>query len=485
MNYIEKKLTPLPHEVRLLPVTEDSYPICSASRLVSPMDLSEYGYVEEEYILSGEADIYSWPKGEERPIVVGKGPYCTRILVRKPADPARFSGFVEMESFNGSFKIDHANAGWGLNHEYILESGDAWVGYTKDGNCVQSLLTINPERYAGLGYPNPKPEAERGKQGWDPFIEYYTQHKVYHPITDDNTYERGLTYEAMFQIAALLKRCAPGDPFHGYNVRKVLGFGINDYNAQIAALHPYMRMAEDKPVMDGYLMYMSGEGGQLNYNEDCFPLDDERCCRTCDVPVIKIQTAGDLGGELPHPLWAALWRCEDGDEPGKQMRWYEIPGLGVHAAFRSDKLFFACDEDYEKLGKMEFKQYPYWNQMSRHIMVGALHNLKAWIDEGILPPKAEKIRIHGAYPSIELDLDEDGNHLGGIRHTYLEVPIARYGEDSSIVMFDKEKRDSLYKDQADYVAKVRASAEKMVRDRWILPVAVEALVEQAESLEWN
>ena len=484
MKSIQKCVIPYPNEVRRLPITETDFPIGAAKRLATPMDLSEYGYVEEEYIVGGNANVYSWPKTEERPVITGEGPYRTRILVRKPADPGRFSGVVAIESFNGSYKVDHANAGWGLNHEYLIASGDAWIGYTKDGNCVESLLTINPERYAGLGYPNPKPAAERGEPGWDPFLEYCKLHNARFPITIDPAYERGLTYDAMYQIVALARRCGPGDPFEGYGVRRVIAFGINDYNTHVAALHPYLRLAGGRPAVDGYLMYMSGEGGQLNFNEDCFALDDERCRRTCDVPVIKIETSGDLRGDLPHPLWAALWRCEDGDAPGRQMRWYEIPGLGVAAAFRSDELFFVCDEDYQKVGKVEPNVYPYWNQMSRHIMVGAYHNLKQWVDGGILPPKADRISLHGRYPDIVLDLDADGNHIGGIRHTYLEVPIARFGEDSSIVMFDREKRDRLYPTKRDYVMKVRESAERMVKDRWIRPEAVAALVEQAESLDW-
>mgnify|MGYP004559453241 CR=1 FL=1 len=488
MKAIEVKNISIPEYVKQLPVTNDSRPLAGAAWLETPVNLDALGYKEEEYIIKGKANIYSWPCDEEKPVVLrDDGEYCTRFLIRMPKDPEKFSGFVAVESFNGSFEIDHCSGGWGLNHEQIVKSGDAWVGYTKDYICVQSLLKFDPERYEEVGYPNPRPREECGAPGWDPFLEYCNKNNTKFPLILDPAYERGLTYEAAFQLAALLKSKNPSNPLKDYNVKYVVGFGINDYNTYVAALHPYMRLEGDKPVFDGYLMYMSGHGGALNNEEDMFPLASERCRRTCDVPVIKVQTAGDLRGFLPHPLWAALWRCEDSDEPGKQMRWYEIPGLGVAAAFRQDESAFACEADYTKIGsrsKSKDNHYDYWNQMCLHIMAGAYQNLKLWISDGVLPPKAGKIDLIGEYPNFNFSLDKYGNHVGGIRHTYLEVPIAVFDDFSNIKFFDKKLRDSLYSSKEDYVEKVRADAMRMAKERWILTEAIDMLVEQAESLEW-
>jgi hypothetical protein len=479
-----------PNEVIKLEVTPDSRPLAGAAWLATPTNLEDFGYVEEEYIIGGDACVYSWPDSSKAPIIVREdGKYRTRILVRKPKDPSKFSGFVAMECFNGSNMIDHQSAGWGLTQEYLLDSGDAWVGFTKDFHCFSVLEQFDPKRYANLGFPNPKPVQERGKPGWDPLIEYYRVNNRDLALIIDSAYERGLTYDATFQIASLLKSRNDNSPLTGYDVKKVIAFGINDYNTFIAALHPYLRLENGDPVFDGYLMYMSGEGGAINFEEDMYQFEDERCRRTCDVPVIKVETAGDLLGIWPHPLWASLWRCEDSDEPGKQMRWYEIPGLGVMGAFRQDKISFACDLDYLKLGLEDrLKQrlhFDYWNQMCIHIVVGAYNNLKVWISGGTPPPHAEKISLRGRYPDVTFNLDQFGNHIGGIRHTYLEVPIARFDDAANIEMFDLSLRNRLYSDKSDYISKVRAHAEKMVKDRWILPPAVEMLVTQAETLGWS
>ncbi len=170
------------------------------------------------------------------------------------------------------------------------------------------------------------------------------------------------------------------------------------------------------------------------------------------------------------------------------MRWYEIPGLGVTGCFRQDKSSIACDADYTKLGiDSHIYKKPtveYWNQMCVHIVVGAYHNLKVWIGEGTPPPRAENISLSGSYPDVRFNLDPYGNHIGGIRHTYLEVPIAVFNDAINIEFFDKSLKNILYAGKSDYISKVRAHAEKMVKERWFLPSAVKMLVEQAEGIEW-
>ena len=43
-----------------VPVTPTSYPYGAADRLLEPMDLAKDGYVEEEYFISGTANVYDW-----------------------------------------------------------------------------------------------------------------------------------------------------------------------------------------------------------------------------------------------------------------------------------------------------------------------------------------------------------------------------------------------------------------------------------------
>ena len=61
--------------------------------------LTPYGYVEEEYFIKGTAAAYGHsPSGPN--VLRAKFPYTTRIIVRRPADPKRFSGVVHFEQIH-------------------------------------------------------------------------------------------------------------------------------------------------------------------------------------------------------------------------------------------------------------------------------------------------------------------------------------------------------------------------------------------------
>ena len=64
-------------------------------------DLAERGYVDEEFFLSGDATTYRQAPGTEwgrdghwSAEPNGTVPFTTRLLVYRPADPARFNGTV-------------------------------------------------------------------------------------------------------------------------------------------------------------------------------------------------------------------------------------------------------------------------------------------------------------------------------------------------------------------------------------------------------
>src|SRR5436190_1147235 len=71
-----------------------------------PENLASYGYVEQEYIVRGKADVYEWPNVGPAVVRTADAPYVTRILVRKPARASRFSGNVVVEPLNPSNLFD-------------------------------------------------------------------------------------------------------------------------------------------------------------------------------------------------------------------------------------------------------------------------------------------------------------------------------------------------------------------------------------------
>ena len=87
------------------PVTGGRYGV--PANPVPPAELDRYGYREEEYFLSGTARSYVAPgplSGDGRwTVATGPtAPYVTRMVVRRPTDPARFNGTVVVEWLNVS-----------------------------------------------------------------------------------------------------------------------------------------------------------------------------------------------------------------------------------------------------------------------------------------------------------------------------------------------------------------------------------------------
>ena len=98
----------------------------------NPVDLKRVGYVEHEYVASGTATAYRAigalsSDGRWSFTPDGNAPYRTRVLVRYPSDPAKFSGTVVVEWLNVSGGLD-ADPEWASLHEEIVRNGDALMG---------------------------------------------------------------------------------------------------------------------------------------------------------------------------------------------------------------------------------------------------------------------------------------------------------------------------------------------------------------------
>jgi len=130
-------------------VTEDSYPFDSMKHCRVPYDLGDLGYCEEEYFISGYANVYD-DDGCGNIVIKKSGlPYKTRVLVRKP---------LEKEKFSGRVYLDILNATNGYDHE------DLWTRiYTVSRSLSRfaARITAYQERRKGFfGICFPKPQVE-------------------------------------------------------------------------------------------------------------------------------------------------------------------------------------------------------------------------------------------------------------------------------------------------------------------------------------
>ena len=97
---------------KLLPVIPGDEETRSTPFIAWFQDLPSMGYVEEEYSVSGKANIYGYldDVGEDPRVVVQTPdvPYTTRILVRRPADCMDKAG--KCRRFNGTVYVEVLNA---------------------------------------------------------------------------------------------------------------------------------------------------------------------------------------------------------------------------------------------------------------------------------------------------------------------------------------------------------------------------------------
>jgi len=101
------------------------------------------GYVEEEYLVSGEATLYNYannpPQGPTDIVAIANDvPYQTRIIVRRPAEAKAFNGTVVIEWWNSTAGFDTAPV-WDPSAEYFGDEGIAYVGVTNSTTSIEFL----------------------------------------------------------------------------------------------------------------------------------------------------------------------------------------------------------------------------------------------------------------------------------------------------------------------------------------------------------
>jgi hypothetical protein len=116
-------------------------------------DLSKRGYVEEEYFFQGTASIYQTPGLADGVAVSAGNPYKSRMIVRRPANLAKWNGIVLVEWVNvtSGYNLDLM---WETSREYITRQGYAYVGVSAQRVGVQQppygLTAWSPTRYGSL-----------------------------------------------------------------------------------------------------------------------------------------------------------------------------------------------------------------------------------------------------------------------------------------------------------------------------------------------
>jgi hypothetical protein len=475
-----------------LKVTKDSYPFGAAVTTTVPQDLSKFGYAEEEFLMSGKANVYGLDAGGKAAIKTPDAPYTTRILVRRPAATDRFSGNVIVELLNPSLLFDW-DPQWMFSNSYFIEHGDIWIGITVKPVAAKALKKFNPERYASLSWANPLPLSKTCSNP-------VSSHSDTTPET-----ENGLAWDIISQVGALVRSNEKQNPIKDYKVKYVVATGYSQTGAFLTTYVNFIRplptamLENGRPVYDGYLI---GDGDgyppTINQCDAAFPPGlRAEIIRPRKEPVISIVTEGSLGGAIRA-------RRPDSDGADDGYRRYEVPG-----ASHANQLIFEYAPrpgETEKAGVpaatancIGSDKYGLTDFPLQYFMNAGFAGLDMWVRSNIPPPRAKAIETARGRTSgsVEVKLDKYGNAVGGLRTPYQDVPVATYhtsskpADEKSVpfcttqgykVPFEKEKILALYPTRESYLSKVGKMVDSMVKQRFVTEADGERIKREAEKL---
>ncbi len=456
--------TPVPRVTGPIPATADSYPFGAADHERVPEDLKKIGYLEEEFFVSGTANVYDWLQPGPAVVRTPNTPYTTRVLVRRPISKRKFSGNAVVEMLNPSNLFD-LNIGWAISHKQFVRNGDAWVGITAKPVSVVTLKSFNPGRYAALSWPNPlslEDSRNCATVGRD----------------SSRSTENGLVWDIFSQVGAWLKSRDRTNPLvygeaerSAHPVEHLYGWGYSQTGSflytYVNAIHPLDVKADGKPLYDGYLIATSSGPTPIN---QCAPLiptgDPRRQIRGLGVPVVRVMTGSDY-------LRTMAARLPDSDAAPDLLRNYEIAG-SAHAT-PHELEFAAAPADIIKGGRavppMECNEGPRSRFPNSVAFNAIFRNLDLWVRKGTAPPRVEPIAVVNGAPV----LDKFGNVTGGVRSPYVDVPTSTWfgnatGASFCIIAgyerpFDEARLRALYPTKTAYLNAVTANVAKLVAER--------------------
>ena len=453
---------PVP-KVTVLPVSANSRPFMGADHLIEPMDLAKSGYTEAEYLVSGAANVYDWNADGSLTVKTPNAPYTGKILVRFPADRAKFSGTVVVELENAARRFDWGMM-WGYLHEYLMEHGDAWVGISMPAN-VAGLQKFDSSRYTALSFANPNPTevcaaaaGGRGKQG---------------PPAPSAT-EDGLRWDFFSQVAAALKSTDKSSPFAGSGVDRVyMTTQVGDIETYINAIHSHAVLANGKPAYDGYIIKNPTAPARISNCGAAIPRGDARASiKDINVPVIAVVAQGEVMNAMPY-------HKPDSDAAAGRYREYDIASAAHIDRFAYATGFPSFADQIAAVGSAQGT--PEWpfnamcdppiplseNPLLKYSYDAALMNLDGWSRKGTAPPKEQPLTVTA---------DPNVFPTGGVRSPWVDVPVAAYATTSPgpgtcaelghALPFSADRLKQMYPTPQDYAKKVSVDVDTLVKAHW-------------------
>lgn len=424
------------------------------------LNLAEVGYVENEFKLSGIANTYKrsgrwrsdgkWAVGVSRADV----PYATRMLVRRPSDPAKFNGIVIIEWLNNTAFMD-VDVIWGQSHDALIREGYAWVGLSAQAFGVTALKAWDRQRYGELS------------------------------VRSD-----GLSYD-IFSQAAKAVRNQSELVLGGLSVQGVIGAGESQSAIRLTTyVNAFQAPATE--VYDGIFLY-SRFALAAPLRNGITILSPSRVYIRSDnaLKVLQFETEQDV--------FMFLFRLARQDDT-EFLRTWELAGASHYDDYGVGNLLPQYQRDLPQLASIELTCKNALNKIPQHYVVNAaLASLSKWITTGEAPPPSPRIE----YVDGKVVRDSDGNAVGGIRLPEMEAATATHNYNNfgnlrganwfvnafacpflgNTVPFDKATLASHYIDHQDYVTKFTAAADAALNAGFLLQPDYAEAVAKAQAAD--
>jgi hypothetical protein len=325
------------------------------------------GWVEEEFFIGGTARGFAASAGET-------AGYTSRILVRRPTDPADFNGTVILDWNNVTIPHDR-DVAWGPIHTTVLARGYAYVSVAAQRLGVElsplGLKLYDPVRYGALRHPG-------DDYSWDIFSQ---------------AAEATLTEQVLGDLAECVER------------RLAMGA-----SQSATRLRTYINeVHEQSLVFDGFQPQIISVGD----------------VRRDLVPILWVNSMGEVGA-TPVATDADLFRL------------WELAGAAHTSeysdSYQDELLLYSHTGgrlgawDAEAAGRWGYQSTPGTCLTNNHYQTSylwsaALVALDDWVRTGEAPEPQPRVARDD---DGTIQFDEHGNIRGGVRLPLVDVPIAAY-----------------------------------------------------------
>ena len=420
-----------------------------------PLELAANGYEEHEFFASGTATAFaagSMPSNGRwtvKPTTTAA--YKTRIIVRRPTNPAHFNGTVIVEWMNVS--AGESAPDWDFLNPMLMRDGYAYVGVSAQALGVNGgkallgtpggsggLITDEPARYGSLHHP-----------GDQYALDMYAQ---------------------IGQALRLPHQTALG----GLKPKHILAVGESQSAFYLTTFADAIQPLTN--TYDGIFIHSrGGSGASLTGSSIASSTgpDDLRIRTDLKVPVFMSETQTDL--------------IQLGYAPAQQPNTDKIRTWEIAGTSHADSYFVGAAASV--LGCTT----PVNSGPQHDVVQAAFTAFDRWVDDGTPPPTPAPFRLSSTHPAA-LALDAHGNVIGGVRTPAVDVPVSTLSGAppsgatpicslfGSTVAFTPAQLASLYGTKSHYLALYTKSLDKAIAGGYILRADRSSLLAQAEQVQF-